>query len=244
MQRTVLHHGAWTEDRSSLPGSVKAHRNGTWSNTCADWIKCIKFIICSYPVLIILSEPCEGYRYLYIYTYKYLLLIYLYHNLVYHSLWSLCQETNCFIAVLKLGRPLATSSIHDLKANRQRRIVPLRSTRSLLSSPHDAKLARKAYLKNSNDLTTLEAWIKVLGLSSLASYAHTAASFWVVKNFTVSRHHTCKKDQTHIIHYIHCLFTFFPGLVRIAEFFATPTKILGTTWNDDFLEKKKKRPIS
>ena len=77
--------------------------------------------------------------YIYIYTYKYLLLIYLYHNLVYHSLWSLCQETNCFIAVLKLGRPLATSSIHDLKANRQRRIVPLRSTRSLLSSPHDAK---------------------------------------------------------------------------------------------------------
>lgn len=139
----------------------------------------------------------------YIYTYKYLLLIYLYYNLVYHSLWSLCQETNCFIAVLKLGRPLATSSIHDLKANRQRRIVPLRSTRSLLSSPHDAKLARKAYLKNSNDLTTLEAWIKVLGLSSLASYAHTAASFWVVKNFTVSRHHTCKKiKHTSYIIYI------------------------------------------
>ena len=172
MQRTVLHHGAWTEDRSSLPGSVKAHRNGTWSNTCADWINMHKV---HHLLLSCLNHSQWTLRRIqvsiYIYTYKYLLLIYLYYNLVYHSLWSLCQETNCFIAVLKLGRPLATSLIHDLKANRQRWIVPLRSTRSLLSSPHDAKLARKAYLKNSNDLTTLEAWIKVLALSSLASYA-------------------------------------------------------------------------
>ncbi len=76
-------------------------------------------------------------------------------------------------------------------------------------------------------LTTLKARIKVSALSSMASYMlHTTSSFWVqvwVTNVTMFRHHT----------------SLFPGLVRIAEFFATPTKISGTmTWNDDCVQKQ------